>query len=76
MAEHDPARLQEIIDKQRKVFDRIDERDVALFIAHTEHGKSIRQLAKQTVERKPKNIRKIVQYVRTQLQHELDVDYS
>lgn len=73
MSEHNPAHLQEIIDTQRKVFDRLDERDVALFIAHTEHDKSVQQLAEQTGGRTAESIQKTIDYIRLQLADELEV---
>lgn len=70
--DHDPAVLQDIIEKQRKVFDRLDEREVAIFIAHTEYGKSAADIAYQTVTRSVKNVKKVINYVREELAHELE----
>jgi hypothetical protein len=70
---HDPAVFRNLLDKREEVFDENDIRDVALFIAHVQEGKSVRTLARQ-VGWDMNEIRSSIEYVRDQIKAVIDPD--
>lgn len=63
---YNPAVVRDLLDKREQVFDENDVRDVVLFVAHVQKGKSIRTLARQ-VGWEMDEVESSIQYVRDQL---------
>jgi hypothetical protein len=70
---YNPAVLRDLLDTREMVFDENNIRDVVLFVAHVQQGKSYRTLARQ-VGWEMAEIRSSVQYVQDQLKAAVDLD--